>query len=194
MLAEQLNTSHYVWDTTHVPDGLTYWIRIVANDSLSTASTELDTPFLIDNVNLPPEVQVISPNGGEVWNGNQLIQWTAEDPDAQTLTYTIQYCTDGGGTWVDLAADLRTTSYSYPWNTTEVSDSIICLVRVVASDGVLTGVDDSNALFTIDNTSLTSSEFYVQEFYSISSIMMGILVILGSMLLLTRRRLIKNDG
>jgi len=38
----------------------------------------------------PPEVQVLTPNGGEMWDGVHRIEWEAGDPGGARLTYNVQ--------------------------------------------------------------------------------------------------------
>ncbi|MFX1252361.1 MAG: S8 family serine peptidase [Promethearchaeota archaeon] len=140
-----LDVLSYDWDTTTVPDGSTYKIRVVASDGALTGEDESDAVFTIENPD-PPTVTVISPNGGEALSNTVTITWTASDPDGDTLTFTVYYW--DGSTWFELASDLTDTSYE--WDTTSVSDGSSCKIRIGASDGTFTTEDESNT-FTINN-------------------------------------------
>lgn len=96
-----------------------------------------------------PTVTVMSPNGGEYWQGTQPITWTATDPQDDPLTYTVYYSPNGGATWTQLTTGL--TEPSYALDTTMVVDGVNYLIKVEASDGVHTGVDVSDAPFEIAN-------------------------------------------
>ncbi|HCJ09660.1 MAG TPA: hypothetical protein DHW14_00640 [Clostridiales bacterium] len=96
-----------------------------------------------------PEVELIEPDGGELWRGTRTITWSASSPQGFPLTYDLSYSVDGGTTFLPLASGLETTSYE--WDTTLVPSSDRCLIRVTASDGVRTASDTSQAVFTVDN-------------------------------------------
>ncbi|MFX1254099.1 MAG: Ig-like domain-containing protein, partial [Promethearchaeota archaeon] len=153
-LASGLTTTSYGWDTTTVPDGSAYKIRVVASDGTLTGEDESDAVFTIDNPN-PPTVTVTYPDGGETLSGTVTITWTASDPDGDTLTFTVYYW--DGSNWVELASGLTTTSYG--WDTTTVPDGSAYKIRVVASDGTLTAEDESDDFFTINNFTMTAPGF-----------------------------------
>jgi len=96
-----------------------------------------------------PEVKLLAPNGGESWpaGSQQTVRWSAGDADGQSLVFSLQYSRDGGGTWSALAANLQGTEHGV--TTDALGGSTQALIRVIASDGVNTGVDTSNATFTV---------------------------------------------
>ncbi|MFX0194735.1 MAG: Kelch repeat-containing protein [Candidatus Hodarchaeota archaeon] len=96
-----------------------------------------------------PIVTVMSPNGGEYWQGTQPITWEATDPQDDPLTFAVSYSLNGGATWTQLATGL--TEPSCVWDTTMVVDGTNYLVKVEVSDGMHTGVDVSDAPFEIAN-------------------------------------------
>jgi hypothetical protein len=63
--------------------------------------------------------------------GLQTIVWKAEDPDRDTLTYTLAYRREGDATWHDLRKGLL--DEIFVWDTTAVADGRY-VVRVIASD------------------------------------------------------------
>jgi len=97
-----------------------------------------------------PAVRVVSPNGGEILDQQQVVlRWSGNDRDTDTLTYTVQYSWDGGCTWETLAVDWPDTEY-------QIDRSLLRqtrngLIRVTASDGFNTAVDQSDAEFTVPN-------------------------------------------
>jgi len=96
----------------------------------------------------PPTVQVISPNGGEVVEGESaVVTWSGSDADGDPLTFTLLYSADGGETWLTLATDIEDMSYEV--DTSLLAGSEEALVRVMASDGVNTTSDESDAYFTL---------------------------------------------
>ena len=103
--------------------------------------------------NRAPVVHVTSPNGGETFTSDESITWTAVDGNNDPMTYDVQY-NDGTG-WSTLATGLSSTSLL--WDTTTLNDGVDYQIRVVATDGVLTGQDASDAVFTVDNHGPTLS-------------------------------------
>ncbi|MFQ6125967.1 MAG: LamG-like jellyroll fold domain-containing protein [Candidatus Heimdallarchaeota archaeon] len=96
-----------------------------------------------------PSITIVSPNGGESWSGMHALTWTATDPQADPLTYTVSYSPNGGQTWTQLATGLNESSYL--WDTTTVVDGTNYLIKVEATDGSYTRMDLSNGFFEIAN-------------------------------------------
>ncbi len=94
-----------------------------------------------------PQVTLLAPNNGETWSGMQTISWQAKDTDNDSLTYTVEYSADGGQTWIPLNTSLTTTSLVVDFDSIPGSDS--ALVRVSASDGMLTSTDVSDGTFGV---------------------------------------------
>ncbi|MGQ9465532.1 MAG: T9SS type A sorting domain-containing protein [bacterium] len=96
-----------------------------------------------------PEVTVISPNGGEVWNINETdtIQWHAQD-NVGIDSIMIEYSTDNGSSWSYIAT-ITSHDSIYPW-TIPPTPSTQCRVKIQAFDGSNNiGVDVSDQTFTI---------------------------------------------
>jgi hypothetical protein len=108
-----------------------------------------ETPLLtVMPSNYAPHVTVISPNGGETLAGPQTIAWEADDADGDALSYDLLFSADGGQSWLPLAARLGQTSYTL--NTGQLPVTHEGLIRVIATDGFNTMVDESDAPFSID--------------------------------------------
>ncbi|MFX1541162.1 MAG: hypothetical protein ACFFBX_10320 [Promethearchaeota archaeon] len=102
------------------------------------------------SANRAPIVTVTYPDGGETVNNTITITWTAIDPNKDPiLGYDILFSNDSGTSWYPIDTGIMGTSYV--WNTTSVSNGANYLIRVAAFDYELVGIDDSNAVFTIDN-------------------------------------------
>ena len=97
-----------------------------------------------------PEVTLLSPNGGEFWPpyGEHIVSWTSSDADDDPLRYALLYSPDGGDTWKAVAVNL--TGESYTLEAGRLAGSETALIRVVASDGVNTGQDQSDGTFTVE--------------------------------------------
>ena len=106
----------------------------------------------------PPSVTVQYPNGGEdLGSGEVTLQWTADDPDEDTLSYTVKYSRNGGSTWKALA-----TSWSRDTLTVDASalgGTSDGLIQVQASDGFNTAQDESDGPFGTSNVPPSASIF-----------------------------------
>ncbi len=98
---------------------------------------------------IPPEVAVVAPNGGEMWNIGDVdtIRWTATD-NITVDTVSLWYSTNNGSSWINIAHGLA-NSQVYAW-TVPPTPSTQCLVRAVAYDRFPNAAEDvSDAVFTI---------------------------------------------
>ena len=95
-----------------------------------------------------PDVDVISPNGGEFWaaSGTYTITWTASDLDGDPLTYRVLYSPDGDN-WVPVGTAITTTQLAV--NAAQLAGGTAARVRVLATDGVNTSSDESDAAFNV---------------------------------------------
>ncbi|HOW65011.1 MAG TPA: hypothetical protein P5186_14085 [Candidatus Paceibacterota bacterium] len=97
-----------------------------------------------------PSLRVLQPNGGEtIGTGSAELEWMAGDADGDVLSYLIQFSADNGSSWETLAADWPLNRYTidaeFLRGTTEGR------IRVIASDGFNTAVDESDKPFTVLN-------------------------------------------
>jgi len=106
-----------------------------------SASDVSDNTFSILNPN-EPSISLISPNGGENWivGTTHSIAW---EPLNLTENISIEYSTDNGGSWNDLAS-VAPTAVSYEWTVPDAV-STQCLVRL--SSGIY--FDESYQNFSI---------------------------------------------
>jgi hypothetical protein len=95
-----------------------------------------------------PTVQVLYPNGDEILSGADVtLFWSADDADDDQLRYDVGYSRDGGQTWETLASGLSEKQLTLPLH--DLAGSTTALFRVIASDGVNTAVDASDAVFAV---------------------------------------------
>lgn len=120
-------------------------IRLVYNGAVQQV---LDTRVVSLNA---PQVTITSPVTAVSWPAlsNQVLSWTGSSLDGLPLTYSIYYSNDGGAGWVILASDLTATSYNVIVDSMAGGSDV--RFRVVASDGVNTGFDETPATITIPN-------------------------------------------
>jgi len=164
------DTAYNIWD-----DGVTgnYWDNyrlLYPNADIISSTGTWDTPYVVNSsgINIdnhpwvypdgyidttPPQVTVIFPNGGEVLNGEIMIQWSASDDQTMDLDGVIllEYSADNGASWNEIASQQNNTGY-YLWNSSLVADGNLYLVAVTAIDEFFNiGTDRSNAVFSINN-------------------------------------------
>gem|GEM_PF-2191641 len=95
-----------------------------------------------------PSVTVEYPNGGESLTGpTATLKWSANDPDGDTLEYTIQYSVDAGTSWQTLVSGWQSATYEL--NLGLIAGTNQGLLRVLASDGFHTAQDQSNGTFSV---------------------------------------------
>jgi hypothetical protein len=146
--------------TAEANDGTYSWGPIP--DDLSTNCkvkiTDLDAPVVNDKSNNPfviqaPTITVTSPNGGENWTAtsSKLITWTTSAGVSDNLT--IQYSTDSGSTWTDIATG-QVNDGSYTWNPLPDIEYTTCRIKIIDADRPAT-YDISNTDFTISSPYVT---------------------------------------
>src|SRR3990172_6838975 len=94
------------------------------------------------------------PDGGEVWTGGSVhnILWTMSDNTPGTLSTTLEYSTNGGGSWTAIFTNQARAqgSNSFAW-TVPCPSTTTARVRVTASDAVPQSSSDMSAAnFAID--------------------------------------------
>ncbi len=104
------------------------------------------------NVSLnAPQVTITSPVAAVDWPAKttQTLSWSASDLDGDPLTFSVFFSNDGGGSWSLIADSLNNPSYDIDVDSMAGSSDV--RFRVVASDGVNTGFDETTQTITIPN-------------------------------------------
>jgi hypothetical protein len=97
----------------------------------------------------PPSVQLTSPMSGTLEAGTA-IKWSGSDPDGDALTYTLQYSPNDED-WQVVALELFDSVYELS-SVENLPASSAGRLRIVASDGFHTAVDETGGVFAIANT------------------------------------------
>ena len=118
------------------------------------ASLEVEGPrsvlYHVDAGLILPAVQVLFPNGGEVFGEESItVNWTASDEDGDPLTFNVDYSADNGNSWEPVAQYV--TGSQVTIDQVNLPGSDMALFRVSASDGLHTSTDTSDGLFFIPN-------------------------------------------
>jgi len=97
-----------------------------------------------------PEVEVISPNGGEIFNDTSIvIQWTASDNMDEALVIDIKYSNDSGTTW-NLISSNEENDGEYLWGISHLPEGYNYMVMITAFDDSDNEKNDtSDGTFTI---------------------------------------------
>jgi archaellum component FlaF (FlaF/FlaG flagellin family) len=96
-----------------------------------------------------PTVQLLSPNGGEVWSasGTYTVTWTASDAGGDPLRFMVSYSDNDGETWMPLVLDITDSFLAV--DSPNIPGSTTARFKVTATDQMLTGEDVSDASFTV---------------------------------------------
>ncbi|HPU62227.1 MAG TPA: PKD domain-containing protein [Bacillota bacterium] len=107
-------------------------IRLTVTDNDGLQDTAEDTILI---VNLPPEVEIIRPEVGEVLTGEVTVQWQAVDPDndASELKINLECRLAGSEDWQTLASGLDNTG-EFLWDTSKLERGGRYVLRVTAVD------------------------------------------------------------
>ncbi len=143
------NPGSYEWMVPNTPSDLCM-VKVVAFDPWGNRGEDVsDSYFTIVPDTIPPTVNLISPNGGELWGTGDVYQitWTATDNGA-IAGDSLYYSIDGGATWVPITYQEGNPG-SYWWRIPN-TPSATCMVRVKVFDiAGLSGEDTSDGYFTI---------------------------------------------
>jgi hypothetical protein len=118
--------------------------------SVSLWNTSISPSVLLDKITAsanPPQVTMIHPNGGEHLGDSFNVNWTAFDADGDPLTFKLSYSSDNGTTWMPLSSRIDETSYCV--DASALPGGSEALIRVLASDGFHTSMDQSDDAFNI---------------------------------------------
>ena len=154
VLARNLDSSgSFEWDSTQWPNG-GYYVRFTADNGRQD-SRVIRGPFSVTNPsNQAPVVSLLSPQGGERWEGHRQTVWSGYDADGDALSYTLAYRVEGDRLWRTLASRLNAESYLL--DSSVLPNAQRLWLRVTASDGTFLGSAQTAAPLEIDNTRLTT--------------------------------------
>lgn len=125
----------YSWDTTKVPDGAYYRIKVYIASELGMAEDTSDGTFTIKNreeARHAPSIVMLQPTGGEYLTGSVNITWRGTDPDGDPLTYSVYLLS--GTTRDTLTQNVADTFFV--WDTLYYPGGTY-VIEVLATDGTL---------------------------------------------------------
>ncbi len=132
---------------------------IGANDTLSAMAVSDYAQAIYDNSFVTLPIIVTDPSTAQVVNGNTDISWSC----AVSCSTDIYYSSDEGENWFLLVSNQPGTG-SYSWNTTTVSDGVKYKIGIFAHNSNSFGWDESDEVFTIDNTAIIAPQFDIMDY------------------------------
>jgi len=103
-------------------------------------------------------LMAVSLSDGGIASGSQLLYWIARG-DATGMNVRLQYSSDGGQVWTNIATNLSAGSSSFQWVTTNFTSTVLGRWRVVSeSDPAV--ADVNNVSFAVRNGPV---RFYVND-------------------------------
>jgi len=139
-------------------------VRIKAFDNNENEGEDIsDSLFTIYDPEAPV-IQVLVPNGGEVWYWDEVhqIRWNSSD-NIGIESLNIYLSVDSGMTYPFLIAHFNTNDSIYEWTIPEVN-SDRCLIKITGYDiSNNTGFDTSDSCFTIGEYGVSENQTFVPE-------------------------------
>ena len=143
----RITLTYHLWDISALPDGTPYYIKIIADDTISATNSDV-TPAFIINIDAPTQPVISYPNGGEQIDIIDVVNvtWSASVSELPVI-YELFYSDNNGANWTGLT---NTSNIYYLWDTTGRTSSNSYLMRVRSTDSYFTtNYDESNAMFQI---------------------------------------------
>ncbi len=145
--AEGDDSYTYDWTVPNTPaeNALLRVISLTAGDTSAS--------FKISPAPVTP-IQVLTPNGGEIWTSGDQRNITWDGPDDVT-SVAIGYSIDGGTSWTQIATGVPSgagAAMSYQWTVPTLQQETTTALVAVLNSSDPTKMDISDAVFTIRNS------------------------------------------
>ncbi|MDI6751316.1 MAG: carboxypeptidase regulatory-like domain-containing protein [bacterium] len=126
------SSGSYNWNTNDLPNGDRYAIKVSnAGNTLVYSGV-----FAVNNKpSSPPEVEVLSPEGGVIYKDFQDIQWKATSSSGLPLLINLYLSLDDGANWVPLALREENDGL-YRWDTRRIEDGLNYRIKLKVTDGI----------------------------------------------------------
>ncbi len=111
-------TGNYNWNTSNIPDGLLYKIKIISVAENGTSTEISDGIFKINksSVNALPQVYIINPKDNSEINGEYNVSLISGDADNEPVEVALFYKLDKYGEWQMLANNIQNDIYLFNTN------------------------------------------------------------------------------
>ena len=139
------STGYYSW--TQVPNTPSTNCRIRITDAVNGFPVNQSTSTF--TIAPPPEITVLSPNGGETLlaGSNTNITWTSTN----IANVNIEFTTDNGADWSPITTSPVPSVGQYVWQNIPGVNSSLCRIKISNADGSGQPFDISNNNFTVTN-------------------------------------------
>ncbi len=138
----------YLWDTRDFAEG-TYELVARARSGNQRSLSNVAEALQVRHSNQQPwEVELLSPTGGEFWEGLCEIRWRAHSAEGHALEAAIEMSTDAGHTWQTLAT-VDAAQGRYLWQTNTWPAGRHYRARVTLSDGETSSAASSAGAFCL---------------------------------------------
>jgi hypothetical protein len=148
------SSESFDWDTSSIVYLEGVKIKVITHYEMDgTSQEEEDILGLLTIDNRPTLIlQLIHPNGGEIWEDQVVISWSITTNDLVMSSSNIEYSVNGVN-WHVIVSDVTETSYE--WNTRDLNYGTNYKVRITVTGSYLgyqldTVTDVSEGSFTID--------------------------------------------
>ncbi|MHA1156896.1 MAG: hypothetical protein ACTSQK_12385, partial [Candidatus Heimdallarchaeota archaeon] len=172
------NILTFDWDTTAIVHSETVRLKIVALNSLDEDVESISGLLTIDN-RPTVEMNLINPNGGEIFTGNCSITWNVDYSDP-LVTYQIllEYSNDSQ-VWTTIVSGINGTTYN--WDTTTITVGTNYRIRITLTGSYL-GVEldsiidiSENTFVIVDGTGTAAIPFF--SFFALFALVLVPLVL-----------------
>ena len=135
-------------------------LRVIVADGSNQVHDDSDADFAI--LTQPPSVQLLSPNGGEIFRSgaDEAILYSATDPDTPWASLELRFEILGRqrGTWQSIGQIPSENTGRFTWLTFPTANTRHGRVKVIASDGQDHGEDVSDGDFTMTRAPFVAVE------------------------------------
>ena len=128
LIVSGLTTTSYFWNTSALPSGQNYIVRVLASNGSESGFDDSNAKFTIDNI--PPVVSIDSPPDGSVVRDTVPLFISASD---NFCLAKVNIYVDGQLIYTELEGSAASTSFIYEWDTTQLSEGAH-VVRAIAID------------------------------------------------------------
>jgi hypothetical protein len=94
-----------------------------------------------------PIVSITSPRAESIIHHQATIRWEGYDEDGDAISYALLFSSDNGLTWNPIGIDI--TDEYYSWDTSQLQPGTEYKIKILATDGFNTGIDETAYSFTI---------------------------------------------
>jgi len=119
-----------------------------------------------------PDIQLIAPNGNEIWDGSEPVIWQLlNSDDGRPVLFDLELSIDSCITYEPIEQGLIDTLYY--WDISGIEEGTVCWLKVIgySIDSTLVGFDETDTSFVIGATSIDEYEtvipgkFYLSQNY-----------------------------